>query len=125
MTVYLEQTPYKNSVLKAFRFEVTMHPEIMNWHRNAKDRLEISRRHASDYTRGNVDYHVEFSTWNKRTFYGDVILAVPKKYLEQGETWHDVAEDAVKQTIYYEWPDRARQLVTNIKVIKQIRRRKK
>ena len=113
----------KNSIIKAFRFEVVMDYPFLNWNPRAKERLLVSDKHASDFTRGNIDYNVEFSTWQNRTLYGDVILLVPKKYLERGETWHAEADDAVRNTIKYVWPDIARELVTNIKVIKQIKPR--
>lgn len=112
----LGQFWYKQHVLKRFNFELTMAPEFMGINARAKERLETTDHFASDLMNGNVDYHVSFNGWRKRTVFGEVLLAVPTRMISNDINWHEVAADAIRTAGTRTWPDWACGMVMNEKV---------
>jgi len=87
--------------------DVEVSDEFRNWAYPAKDRLldHFDREHASDFTQGNVDYHVKLGNWKDTTLFGEISLKVPKYYFDDcdsADDFIDVGNAAMSDTINYE-----------------------
>lgn len=68
-------------------YSLNMDDTWKDWSRIAKERFEehLEREHASDFTDGNVDYHVsEGLLAEENLVTGDIVLNVPPLYWEDG-----------------------------------------
>ena len=87
--------------------DVKVSDEFRTWAYSAKDRLldHFDREHASDFTQGNVDYHVKLGNWKDATLFGEISLKVPKHYFDDcdgADDFIDVGNAAISDTINYE-----------------------
>jgi len=87
--------------------DVKVSDEFRTWAYSAKDRLldHFDREHASDFTQGNVDYHVKLGNWKDATLFGEISLKVPKHYFDDcdgADDFIDVGNAAMSDTINYE-----------------------
>lgn len=101
--------------------DVEVADEFRNWGHSAKDRLldHFDREHASDFTQGNVDYHVTLGNWKGTTLFGEISLKVPKYYFDDcdsADDFIDVGNAAMGDTIQYELSRFEKDIVKDYKV---------
>ena len=101
--------------------DVDVSDSFENWVQSAKDRMldHFDREHASDFTQGNVDYHVRMNTWKDSKLFGDISLNVPKYYFDDcddKDDFIDVGNAAISDTIHYELPRYEKEIIEEYKV---------
>ena len=102
-------------------FELTMSPEWAERNYRSKDRFldQFNRTHASDAYQGNIDYTVQAGNFKGNKVGGEIILRLP---VDWAKDWDkddviECAEDAVGETLKYEFSHSDQNMVEEIEVI--------
>lgn len=101
--------------------DVSLDNSFKDWAYSAKDRLldHFDREHASDFTDGNVDYHIRMATWKNNVLLGDISLKVPKYYFDDckdADDFIDVGNAAMDDVIAYNLSSDEQRMIKDYKV---------
>ena len=106
-------------------FAMGLADSFNDWSQVAKNRMvdHIDREHASDFTQGNVDFHLQAGDWHRNEIHGTIELRVPDTYWEaytEKDDFIEVGEAALHDTIKYDLAGHERDVIEAREVMAEL-----